>query len=340
MEKVYDRINFEDRPSKNTPLNAENLNKMDSAIDALDDRIVEQDEAFEEYKIAESEQMSEAYERIRELEGTSSDYDNRISGAEGNIESLQADVTGVEKNVSNLEGDVNNNYEAFYSFREGAREDIENLQAEDITIKKSIETLGTRLDGVEDNTPSLTNNLLATEAGTALDAVQGKVLNDKIKVVDDAVGIETTVIDGIPNWRERGADTWCPFSSAQKSMVFALGVDTSQDGENAESGSASIAIPSENVESINIEMTEYFHGDSYTDSYFRVYCYQSKYTHAGSKLISTLYTDDMSVSGESMTIDSSQLDTSTYPYIYISAEVSNDWGDRNVGRCSIEVNFK
>ncbi len=188
--------------------------------------------------------------------------------------------------------------------------------------------------------PSLTNNLLATIAGTALDAVQGKALNDRIDGVDEVVGIETTVIDGVPHWRERGADTWSPFSSGQKSMVFALNVDTSQDGENAESGTASIAIPSENVESINIEMTEYFHDDSYTDSYFRVSCYQSKYTHTYGDLISTLYAEDMSVSGKSMTIDSSQLDTSTYPYIYISANVSNDWGSRNVGRCNIEVNFK
>lgn len=40
MEKIYNRINWEDIPSTNTPLNAENLNKMDSALDEIDGRIV------------------------------------------------------------------------------------------------------------------------------------------------------------------------------------------------------------------------------------------------------------------------------------------------------------
>lgn len=44
MAKVYERINWEDLPSKNTPINAENLNKMDKAIDKLDDKIVELEE--------------------------------------------------------------------------------------------------------------------------------------------------------------------------------------------------------------------------------------------------------------------------------------------------------
>jgi hypothetical protein len=43
MNKVYTRINWEDSPSENTDLDAYNLNKMDSAIDALDNRIISQD---------------------------------------------------------------------------------------------------------------------------------------------------------------------------------------------------------------------------------------------------------------------------------------------------------
>ena len=41
MEKLYKRINFENTPSKKTPLGEENLNKMDAGIDALDNRVVE-----------------------------------------------------------------------------------------------------------------------------------------------------------------------------------------------------------------------------------------------------------------------------------------------------------
>ena len=45
MAKIYERVNWEDLPSKNTPINAENLNKMDKAIDELDDKIVELEES-------------------------------------------------------------------------------------------------------------------------------------------------------------------------------------------------------------------------------------------------------------------------------------------------------
>lgn len=41
MEKLYNRINFENAPSKKTPLSAENLNKIDSAINAIDNRVIE-----------------------------------------------------------------------------------------------------------------------------------------------------------------------------------------------------------------------------------------------------------------------------------------------------------
>lgn len=43
MNKIYTRINWEDYPSENTDLDAYNINQMDSAIDALDNRIILQD---------------------------------------------------------------------------------------------------------------------------------------------------------------------------------------------------------------------------------------------------------------------------------------------------------
>lgn len=43
MNKVYTRINWENEPSVETPLNATNLNNMDLAIDTLDDRVISQD---------------------------------------------------------------------------------------------------------------------------------------------------------------------------------------------------------------------------------------------------------------------------------------------------------
>ena len=40
MQKAYDRTNFENYPSTNTPLNETNMNKIDSAVDTIDDRVI------------------------------------------------------------------------------------------------------------------------------------------------------------------------------------------------------------------------------------------------------------------------------------------------------------
>lgn len=40
MQKSYARINWENYPSENTPLNESNLNRMDFAIDTIDDRVI------------------------------------------------------------------------------------------------------------------------------------------------------------------------------------------------------------------------------------------------------------------------------------------------------------
>lgn len=43
MQKIYSRINWENFPSERTAVNESNLNKMDLAIDNLDDRVVAMD---------------------------------------------------------------------------------------------------------------------------------------------------------------------------------------------------------------------------------------------------------------------------------------------------------
>ena len=43
MNKVYSRINWENEPSDNTPINETNLNKMDFALNEVDNRLIEQD---------------------------------------------------------------------------------------------------------------------------------------------------------------------------------------------------------------------------------------------------------------------------------------------------------
>ena len=40
MNKAYNRINWENYPSTDTPLNETNLNHMDLAVDTIDDRVI------------------------------------------------------------------------------------------------------------------------------------------------------------------------------------------------------------------------------------------------------------------------------------------------------------
>ncbi len=43
LNKLYSRINWENYPSEKTPLNESNMNKMDAALDDLDNRVISQD---------------------------------------------------------------------------------------------------------------------------------------------------------------------------------------------------------------------------------------------------------------------------------------------------------
>ena len=43
MQKTYSRINWENYPSENTPINESNLNRMDYAVDEIDDRVISLD---------------------------------------------------------------------------------------------------------------------------------------------------------------------------------------------------------------------------------------------------------------------------------------------------------
>lgn len=75
--------------------------------------------------------------------------------------------------------------------------------------------------GLKDATVTITNNLLATKSGTALDAVQGKVLDDKITKVnssltnEDAETFNFGVKDGVRGFftdPSRADDSFIPFS--------------------------------------------------------------------------------------------------------------------------------
>ena len=70
MDKLYQRINYENSPSKKTPLSEANLNKMDKALDDLDNRIIEQDAAFAKSIEEEGKKIEEVNGKVSEIAGT------------------------------------------------------------------------------------------------------------------------------------------------------------------------------------------------------------------------------------------------------------------------------
>lgn len=70
MEKLYQRINYENSPSKKTPLSEANLNKMDKALDDLDNRNIEQDAKFTKSIEAEDKKIEDANGKISTLTDT------------------------------------------------------------------------------------------------------------------------------------------------------------------------------------------------------------------------------------------------------------------------------
>ena len=83
MNKAYQRINFENAPSTNTPINATNLNKMDKAINDIDDRVVE----FANTKDAMAEATTKA---IEATEGVEQAIEEAVTVTKNAEEAMQA----------------------------------------------------------------------------------------------------------------------------------------------------------------------------------------------------------------------------------------------------------
>ena len=100
MDKLYQRIYYENSPSKKTPVNDENLNRMDKGINDLDNRIIELNGTIEKTiengkkDIAESVKQvtDEAQEQINNIATKGQEVLDSIPG------DYQATVEQVEKN--------------------------------------------------------------------------------------------------------------------------------------------------------------------------------------------------------------------------------------------------
>lgn len=99
MQKAHSRINWENLPSINTPLGANNLNKMDKALDVIDDRVLSL--YGYEGRVAQSEKNAKASEtnaktsetNAKQSELKAKEYmENAFSGTPEGYEKLVEDV--------------------------------------------------------------------------------------------------------------------------------------------------------------------------------------------------------------------------------------------------------
>lgn len=86
MNKAYSRINWQNAPSEATALNETNLNKMDSAIDTIDDRVVAHDTRLDNDEYA----IGQAGDNITALQGDVSTLEGTVSTQGSAITALQS----------------------------------------------------------------------------------------------------------------------------------------------------------------------------------------------------------------------------------------------------------
>lgn len=84
MQKAYSRINWANYPDDATPLNESNLNKMDAALDELDNRIVNLDLTMQEpvtQSAASAAEAKESAEAAAESESAAQASEEACLGA-------------------------------------------------------------------------------------------------------------------------------------------------------------------------------------------------------------------------------------------------------------------
>ena len=92
MNKTYSRINWENEPSTETPINEDNLNRMDAALDTIDDRVVTLDTTKLESSTAMTMVKNVTFSNatgvitIQFLNGSSTQYDTKLEKIAVNFE--------------------------------------------------------------------------------------------------------------------------------------------------------------------------------------------------------------------------------------------------------------
>lgn len=177
-----------------------NNDVIDSELHKLDLKNESQDQLLAT-KEALNDEISRAQAKENEI---SADLDNETLRAMASEEDLSNDILSETNRAVMAEETITEDL-SNHNTSASAHSDIRDLIS-GLTVSGSV---------------TLTNNLLATIAGTALDATQGKALNDK----GEQMAFYQNEEDGMWHFRDwNGADTVIPFNqSGFGNVYFALG---------------------------------------------------------------------------------------------------------------------
>lgn len=154
MNKVHSPINWENYPSEKTPINEENLNKMDNAIGVIDDRVVEH-----ENKKATKEEVASVI----------SDVEYNVNNSVFKFTRKNGDAITVDiANVSAKEAYTREESDEKYVDVEKYNDEIESLTNEKVSYADIV-------DHLESDNPNL-----------PLSANQGRVLKTALDFIEKA----------------------------------------------------------------------------------------------------------------------------------------------------------
>lgn len=161
MQKVYQRINWENDPSTKSPINDDNLNKMDYAIDQIDSRVVQ-------------------------LSG----YEERVAQSEANAKTSETNAKVSEINAKESEVKAKEYMEqAFKGTPEGYQEFLDKVDKMDIATTTATTIQGTKHGGyrfnkivantVQNGTPSPSTPSPLLSTGDCVELMKGaRQIND------------------------------------------------------------------------------------------------------------------------------------------------------------------
>lgn len=143
MSKIYTRVHWENRPSRNTALEAINLNKMDAGIDALDTLV----------------------DTINSTTVPAITAD--ISALETNVTGLQSSVSTLQSNVTTINGNIT-------SLQSGK---VDKVNGKGLSTNDFTDTLKDKLDGIESGAEVNVQSDYAQEDTTADDYIKNKPMS-------------------------------------------------------------------------------------------------------------------------------------------------------------------